>query len=86
MFSTITMALSTRKPIEKIRAKSDTRLILYPMNMEENTVITSTTGMVRKTTMAGLKPMNHQTNATTTAVAKTSLNSRAFTLSLAVLP
>jgi hypothetical protein len=50
------------------------------------TVITSTTGIVSKTTIAGLSPSEIQTRNVTAAVATVSLNNKELTLSLAVSP
>jgi hypothetical protein len=41
MFSTTTMASSTRMPIEKISANSDTRLSVKPQAQEANSVAVS---------------------------------------------
>ena len=86
MFSTTTMASSTRMPIEKISANSDTRSIEKPITKAANTVIRMTTGITMVTTMAGLRPSAHHTSRVTMPVAITSFFSRSLTFCEAVSP
>ena len=86
MFSTTTMASSTRMPIEKISANSDTRSMLMPIANAANTVIRITTGMTMVTTIAGFRPSAYHTRMVTMPVATTNLNSSSLTFSCAVSP
>ena len=56
------------------------------MIQAEKTVIRSTTGMTRVTTMAGLIPSASSTSTVTAPVATNSLKISSLTLSLAVAP
>ena len=56
MFSTTTIASSTRMPIEKIKAKSVIRFSVYPYAQNANNVRASVTGIAVRTTSASLSP------------------------------
>jgi len=86
MFSTTTMATSTRMPIEKISANSDTRLMVKPQAQEANSVAASVTMTAAPTTMASRRPMVRITSSTTEAVANSSFSISFFALSFAVTP
>jgi len=86
MFSTITIASSTRMPIEKIKANSETRLIVKPIASEAKSVSISVMTTALPTTIASRHPNVTSTRTTTQAVANTSLKIRWFALSVAVLP
>ena len=86
MFSTTTMASSTRMPMEKIRANSDTRLSVKPQAQDANKVPASVSPTAAPTTAASRRPNVRKTRATTHAVANSSLWIRAWALSLAVTP
>ena len=66
-FSTITIASSTRMPIEKISANSDTRLIVKPQAQEANNVAASVTMTAAPTTTASRLPTVRRTSRTTEA-------------------
>ena len=59
MFSTMTMASSTRMPMEKISANSETRLIVKPQAQEANSVAASVTTTAAPTTI-GFAPPHRQ--------------------------
>ena len=86
MFSTTTMASSTRMPIKKISANSDTRLSVKPQAQEANSVAASVSETAMPTMIASRRPSAKNTSATTAAVAKASLPMSWLALSLAVLP
>ena len=56
MFSTTTIASSTRMPIEKISAKSVMRLSVYPRSENTKSVRASVTGTASSTTPASRRP------------------------------
>ena len=85
-FSTITMASSTRMPIAKISANSDTRLIVKPQAQEANSVAARVTMTAAPTTTASRLPTASNTRSTTDAVANKSFSISFFALSLAVTP
>ena len=60
MFSTTTIASSTRMPIEKMSANSDTRLIVKPQAQEANSVAASVTTTAAPTTIASRRPIASQ--------------------------
>ena len=86
MFSTTTMASSTRMPIEKISANRDTRLRVKPITLEANRVTARVRMTAVPTTMASRQPSANSTSSTTLAVAKTSFWISFCALSLAVAP
>ena len=87
MFSTTTMASSTRMPIEKMSANRLTRSMVMPQIQAVNTVMNSTTGMTSMTTIAGRRARKAtSTRMKTKKVATTSLKISSLTLSLAVSP
>ena len=72
MFSTTTMASSTRMPIEKISANSDTRFSVKPQAHEANSVTVSVRITAVPTIAASRRPSAKNTSATTEAVANSS--------------
>ncbi len=86
MFSTTTMASSTSIPIAKIRANSDTRLIVNPHAQEANNVAASVTMTAAPTTMASRQPSANQVSKMTDMVANASFWMSFDALSSAVLP
>ena len=86
MFSTTTMASSTRMPMEKISANSDTRLSVNPMAREANSVSASVSTTATPTTIASRQPSVNSTSSTTDAVAKISFWISFWALSVAVWP
>ena len=70
MFSTTTMASSTKIPIEKISANSDTRLRVKPIIFDANRVTANVSTTAVPTTIASRQPSANNTNSTTLAVAK----------------
>ena len=85
-FSTITMASSTRMPIEKISANRDTRLIVNPQAQEANKVAASVTITAVPTTTASRLPTASSTRSTTEVVANRSFSISLVALSFAVTP
>ena len=86
MFSTTTMASSTRMPMEKISANSDTRLSVKPQAREANSVAAKVSTTARPTIAASRRPSATNTSATTEAVANSSFWISFCALSLAVAP
>ncbi len=86
MFSTTTMASSTRMPIEKISAKSDTRFSVKPQAQDAKSVAASVTTTAAPTTTASRQPSAKSTSSTTEAVAKVSFWISFRALSVAVAP
>ncbi len=86
MFSTTTMASSTRMPIEKISANSDTRLRVKPMAQDANSVTARVSTTAEPITSASRRPSANSTSSTTEPVANTSFLIRVCALSLAVAP
>ena len=86
MFSTMTMASSTRMPIEKISANSDTRLMVKPQAQDANSVAASVTTTAAPTTIASRRPIATSTSTTTASVANISFWMSFCALSLAVTP
>ena len=86
MFSTTTIASSTRMPIEKISANSDTRLIVNPQPQDANSVAASVMITAAPTTTASRQPTVSQTSSTTEAVANISFWISFCALSFAVSP
>ena len=86
IFSTTTIASSTKIPMENMRANRLTRSIVKLRTQAEKTVIRITTGITTKVTIAGLKPKAYQTRRVTAEVATTNLKSSSLTFSLAVSP
>ena len=85
-FSTITMASSTRIPIAKIRANSETRLIVKPQAQEAKSVAASVTMTAAPTTAASRLPTANSTRITTDDVANRSFSISFLALSFAVTP
>ena len=73
MFSTTTMASSTRMPMEKISANSETRLRVKPQAQEANRVMVRVMITAAPTISASRQPSASSTSRMTQAVAKTSL-------------
>ena len=86
MFSTTTMASSTRMPIEKISANSDTRLRVNPIAHEANRVSARVSTTALPTTIASRQPSANSTSSTTEAVANASFCISLAALSAAVRP
>ena len=86
MFSTTTMASSTKMPMEKMSANSDTRLSVKPQAQEANRVTVSVSITAVPTMAASRLPRAMNTKATTEAVAKNSLVISCLALSSAVAP
>ena len=86
MFSTTTMASSTRMPIEKISANSDTRLSVKPQAHDANSVTVSVRITALPTIADSRRPSVRNTSATTDAVANNSFSISFLALSLAVMP
>ena len=86
MFSTTTIASSTRMPIEKISANSDTRFSVKPQAQEANSVTVSVRITALPTIAASRRPSAMNTSATTEAVANSSFWISFCALSLAVAP
>ena len=86
MFSTTTMASSTRIPIEKIRAKRDTRLRVKPQAQEAKRVRARVTMMAAPTMMDSRQPMTRMTRMMTDRVAKLSFWISFWALASAVAP
>ena len=72
MFSTTTMASSTKMPMEKIRANKDTRFKVKPQAQEANSVAVSVKITAAPTIAASRRPNARNTKATTEAVANSS--------------
>ena len=86
MFSTTTIASSTRMPIEKISANRLTRLSVKPQAQEANSVAASVSSTAMPTIAASRRPSATNTSATTDSVANSSLPISIFALSSAVRP
>ena len=86
MFSTTTIASSTRMPMAKISANSDTRLRVKPIAQDANSVVASVSTTALPITSASRRPSANSTSSTTEPVANTSLLIRVRALSLAVRP
>ena len=86
MFSTTTIASSTRMPIEKISAKSDTRFSVKPQAQEAKSVAASVSTTATPTISASRRPSAANTSTTTESVANTSFLISCIALSLAVAP
>ena len=86
MFSTTTIASSTRMPIEKISANSDTRLSVKPIAIEANRVTARVSTTALPTTIASRQPSANSTSSTTEPVANTSFWISFIALSVAVWP
>ena len=86
MFSTTTMASSTRMPMEKISANSETRLRVNPIAHDANSVTARVSTTALPITMASRRPSANSTSSTTEPVAKTSFLISVCALSLAVRP
>ena len=86
MFSTTTIASSTRMPIEKISANSDTRLRVKPIAIEANRVTARVSTTALPTTIASRQPSANSTSSTTEPVANTSFWISFIALSVAVWP
>src|SRR5687768_13988756 len=72
MFSTTTIASSTRMPIEKMSAKSETRFSVKPQAQEAKSVAARVSSTAAPTISASRAPRAKKTSATTESVAKTS--------------
>ena len=86
MFSTTTIASSTRMPIEKISANSETRLMVKPIAHDANRVSARVMTTALPTTTASRQPIVSSTSNTTEKVAKISLWISLSALSVAVWP
>ena len=86
MFSTTTIASSTRMPIEKISAKSDTRFNVKPQAQDANRVTVSVSTTAKPTMAASRRPRARNTSSTTEAVAKKSFWISFSALALADAP
>ncbi len=86
MFSTTTIASSTRMPIEKMSAKSDTRFRVKPHAHEAKSVAARVSITATPTIKASRRPRVSQTSATTERVAKMSFWMSFIALSFAVSP
>ncbi len=86
MFSTTTIASSTRMPIEKISANSETRFSVKPHAHDANSVAASVRITAAPTITASRRPSATNTSATTDRVANSSLVMSSRALSSAVRP
>ena len=86
MFSTTTMASSTRMPMEKISANSETRLSVKPQAQDANSVTVSVRITALPTMAASRRPSEKNTSTTTEAVANISFWISLLALSVAVAP
>jgi hypothetical protein len=86
MFSTTTMASSTRIPMEKMSAKSDTRFSVKPQAQEAKSVVASVSSTATPTMKASRQPSVAKTSTMTESVAKISFWISCCALSLAVAP
>ena len=86
MFSTTTMASSTRMPMEKIRANRLTRLRVKPQAQEANRVAARVRVTAAPTITASRRPRASSTSNTTAEVANTSLPISLSAFSVAVAP
>ena len=86
MFSTTTIASSTRMPIEKMSAKSDTRFSVKPHAQEAKSVAARVSSTATPTITASRRPSAAHTSATTESVAKMSFWMSFIALSFAVAP
>ena len=86
MFSTTTMASSTKIPIENISAKSEIRLRVKPHAHEANNVSAKVIIIATPTMADSRAPIVNSTNITTAAVAKINLNISVLAFSPAVAP
>ena len=86
IFSTTTMASSTRMPIEKISAKSETRFKVKPQAQEANSVVASVSSTAIPTISASRQPSVANTRTTTDSVANTSLWMSCCAFSSALAP
>jgi hypothetical protein len=86
MFSIITIASSTRMPMEKISANSDTRLIEKPMMRLANMVSMIVVGMTIAVTPASRQPMAKPIRMTIDTVARARWKISSLAFSLAVSP
>ncbi len=86
MFSTTTIASSTRIPIEKISANRLTRLSVNPHAHDAKSVAASVSSTAMPTIAASRRPRARNTRATTESVANRSLPMSIFALSSAVRP
>jgi hypothetical protein len=84
IFSIITIASSTRMPIEKISANRLTRLIVKPITFDANIVSMIVVGMTMAVTPASRQPMAKPISTTieTVASARWKMSSLAFSLAL----
>jgi hypothetical protein len=72
MFSTTTIASSTKMPMEKIKANKDTRFKVKPQAQEANSVTVSVNITAAPTIAASRRPSAMNTSAITEAVANKS--------------
>ena len=86
MFSTTTMASSTRMPMEKMRANRLTRFRVKPQAQEANRVAARVRETAMPTMRASRRPRAKNTSSTTKAVAKSSLPISFWAFSVAVAP
>jgi len=81
IFSTTTMASSTRIPIEKIKANKLTRSMVYPIIKAKNVVTKITLGITIKQTRAARQFKNQKIKTVTAIVTSINLNIKPLTLS-----
>ena len=72
MFSTTTMASSTKMPIENIKANKDTRFKVKPQAHDANSVTVRVNTTATPTMAASRLPKARNTSTTTDAVANSS--------------
>jgi len=86
MFSTTTIASSTRMPIAKTSANRVIRFRVYPSRRYTSRVRASVTGTATSTTTASRQPSASQTSKATPSVAMRRWLSSSIAFSLAVSP
>ena len=86
IFSIITIASSTRMPIEKISANRLTRLIVKPMMFDANMVSRIVVGMTTAVTPASRQPIAKPIRMTIDTVASPRWKISSFAFSLALSP
>ena len=86
MFSTTTIASSTKMPIEKISAKSDTRFSVKPQAHDANSVAVSVRMTAAPTIKASRRPKKKPTSKMTEPVANASFWISLLAFSAAVSP
>ena len=86
MFSTTTIASSTKSPKVKISAKRVTLFRVYPVKRSTKRVRARVDGIARETTRASFIPRVIPINMTTAKIATPRWNISSLNLSSAVLP